>query len=267
MGDWFRPGHCGFVAATMVLVVALVACGSTTPTGNAKAPRMWLGSVALSPDASTLVAALSLNARGDGVVLWQGFADRALWSRRLLSGHWAPVDLVENHADPRDALVAVNDIGVAFALWTATDPSVGWSRLRVARQLPGASWEPAVAIEAGTGRGDADGAQLAVFGDGSALVVWEGYDGLFACRFDPQTGWTPPEILRSERSSWSRPVLVSDATSALVLLWRVEDGWVARHLDSVKGWGSEDRLPGPSLQYPTVVLTSAGAAVVLWYSN
>src|SRR6266568_8787050 len=219
-----RGSGTGRVAAT-ALVVSLLGCGESSPA------RSWLGPMPLeSYDETASSPALALDARGDAVVLWQQLGKEAgLWSNRLVSGRWTgaePVQLGQGvGSDPR---VATNESGLTFGLWEDVDLALGWNRLRCARRLHGASWETPVAIDGNAGRGDASYGDIAVFADGSAVVVWWNFSRILSNRFDPQTGWGSPEVLSTDVGV-SVPLLRTRAAGDTLALWSTGGSWVARH--------------------------------------
>ncbi len=112
-GRWRRCGI-GRVATT-ALVASLFRCGEGAPAREGAPVRRWLDPVLLETyDGTASSPALSLDAQGDALVLWQqDGTDAGLWTHRLLSGRWTgaePVQLGEGVGfEPQ---IASNESGV-----------------------------------------------------------------------------------------------------------------------------------------------------------
>jgi hypothetical protein len=247
--------------------MGLLGCGDGKPAQDGAGARRWLDPVPLETYGETAISpALSLDARGDALVLWQQHGIEAgLWSNRFVSGRWTGAESVQpGEGVGYEPQVATNESGVAFGLWSTIDPSVGWRRLRAARRLPGASWEPPVAVDRDAGLGDAVGGQIVVFDDGGAAAVWHNYGRVLSNRFDARTGWGSPEVLSSDIDAFP-PLLRMNGAANVLVLWFARGNWVARRLDPSSGWGPEERLTETRLGDPEIAIRPSGEAVVLWH--
>jgi len=121
-------------------------------------------------------------------------------SRRLPGGGWQPVERVGESGDMASGLDAG---GGALMVWRAQGDDLVWSR------RDGAGWTPPAVLAASPGSQPfIYQHQLAVAADGSAFAAWTvvnqvvgtvglppEYDEVWASRWQPGRGWSPPRAL------------------------------------------------------------------------
>ena len=120
-------------------------------------------------------------------------------------------------------------------------------------------------------------AEVVLFDDGSAIVVWYGSETtqdpprVFASRFVPGGDWSVPQAIDDGSGDPYPPRLVANQNGDAVAIWAVLDAngvdqqiYANVYLAGV-GWGSAQPLQTPGMQqHPQVALNDAGNALAVW---
>lgn len=90
-------------------------------------------------------------------------------------------------------------------------------------------------------------ADIATDGSGSAIAVWNQWDGahfrVFSAAYDPGSGWASPVALSSGPSEASAPRIKYDSKGNALVVWASDQGMGARYYSRVDGWQNIESLP------------------------
>jgi hypothetical protein len=266
----------GIRATAVVTGVALLAaCGggpSSAPSPSPAEPA-WGTPQVLAPDATAALPALAVDGSGNALALWTDFTHVRACHFAPASGWGAPESLDASDGQPK---VGFDAAGRAIALWT-TGP-VRLRGLSAGHYSPGVGWGPIVPLVAqGLSSWPFLGGDLFVGADGTAAVVWrqmaDGRHRIWARRFDPASGWAPPELVGEGRSNASAARVSGDESGALIVVWHSSDGAAAEvrtvRFEPGSGWGIVRVLhstPGPGDQShpPEIAVSADGGGFVVW---
>lgn len=188
--------------------------------------------------------------------------------------------------------LAMDAGGNAIAVWAQrADRGLrsGDHTVSAARFTPGAGWGFPTRLGSSGKRGASQPA-LAVNAKGHAVAAWWEWasdsddpagEGVWAARFDPDTGWEDAVLVGEAGHSPS--VALNDHGRAVMVWTRALDTVLASHLDPESGWGAPTRLdrdclaveqpevgglPNPSAAgSPKVAMNDSGHVVVVWDDN
>ena len=237
---------------------------------------VWEPPIDLSvPGLNAFGQAISVNARGDAIALWQQNDELPpiLHSRfRPAGGVWQPPQQVSPSWE--DALwpdVAIDEAGNAIAVWTQ-----GYDGVKAAyRPFSSGAWDgPATISEAGQ---EERGANVEFDGAGNAVAIWmyRPWSGSsFAqAAFRPVGGaWEPAQNLSAPNTAISyEPDLAIAPSGTAVAVWTGAAGSVERVDAAVKPagtstWNSAETISsqGTRASWPNVAVDEAGDAVSAW---
>lgn len=224
---------------------------------------------------------VAVSRNGDLFVTYTGHVDTpGVWVRRWdgAAGRWDPgLRISEDTNEDWRSFVAADDDGDAMVVWMATRAQRG---LHVARFDHGGGWpagwsqEPLVAVAAD---GFLDPTDLAMSGDGHAIVAWQHAHENHASDFAPGRGWSPPRRVSTVGSTTTMPrvaiVRLPDEVRAVVAWTEVVDRVSAvrtdllavdpvTHAGTWSGSTRVDRDPGGDKTFPEVALDARGRATV-----
>ena len=188
---------------------------------------------------------------------------------------WGTAVLIQ-YDNSRDAMlpqIAMNDAGVAIAVWMQSDiPHFNiW-----ANRFDGVSWGTAEMIETDDA-GDAMLPQIAMDDTGAAIAVWRQNDGtrnnIWANRFDGVSWGTAEMIETGDAGDAMLPQIAMDDTGAAIAVWRQNDGtrnnlW-ANRFDGVS-WGTAEMIETDDTgdaTLPQIAMDGTGAAIAVWTQN
>lgn len=182
---------------------------------------------------------LAVSENGDAMVLWQGMdaGDWSMWTVRYTSsGGWGAPEVIEQSGGLSQApQLAIDGGGNAFAAWTQS-PVVNTSELWTNRFVPVTGWGEAGSFLDGVGN-----PQLAMNRVGAAVLAWTTYAPdrrVFVARFDPASGWSPPETIDLAEGTPARgPLVAIDDAGNVVAAW--EDDAFSQ--DTIDGAGKSFR--------------------------
>lgn len=208
---------------------------------------------------------------------------------------WTPAAVLdETVSDFARVDLGMDANGGAIAIWSrrterglsATDYTI-WA----GRFAPGEGWEAPTKLGGQDGGRGATDPQIAVNAEGNAVAAWHEWardgedqtgEGVWAARFDRDTGWEDPVFLGED--GYSPSVALNDHGQAVLVWWRsLQSVWASR-LEPGAGWSAARRLdrdcipseaPGefPTLEAlnagknPNVAINDSGYAIATWYDN
>ena len=190
---------------------------------------------------------------------------------------WGTAVLIQ-YDNSRDAMlpqIAMNDAGVAIAVWMQSDiPHFNiW-----ANRFDGVSWGTAEMIETDDA-GDAMLPQIAMDDTGAAIAVWRQNDGtrnnIWANRFDGVSWGTAEMIETDDTGDATLPQIAMDGTGAAIAVWTQNDDnsvnlraniWANRFDGS--SWGAPELVETNSTSLatlPQIAIDGTGAAIAVWH--
>jgi hypothetical protein len=222
-------------------------------------------------------AQVAVDANGNAVAVWaQSDGTRFdIWSNRYApSSRWADARRIEanNSGDALRPQVGADADGNAVAVWQQFDGVTFdiWSS-----RYAGGSWGDPARIE-DEDDGDASDPRVAVALDGSAVAVWQQFDGvnddIWSNRYMPSSGWgTAVRIETNEAGSASEAGVAVDPSGIAVAVWKQFDEqgdniWANRSTPN-GGWGTAERIDTDdrgTLSFPGVAMDPSGNAVAVW---
>ena len=224
---------------------------------------------------------VAVASNGIAVAVWahsdSGVSDRFdIWSNRYTPDRgWGSETTIETH-NAGDALrpqVGVDDAGNAFAVWTQFNGATFdvWSN----RYASSTGWGQEQVLETDDG-GDAVDPQLAVDGNGNAVVVWAQSDGaandIWSNRYSSGGGWGRAERIDAIDAGFAQePQIAIDQSGVAVAVWRQFDGsgdHIWSNLSTLSGgWGTAQRVDPDNkgnLGGARVVMSPSGDAAAVW---
>ncbi len=266
-----------------ILLVTLGACGGGRGggTGGTSSPvdsaapalKSWglAGPLESSETEDAFPPQLAMNAAGDAAVLWMQAKNETttLWARTLTAGTWSAPTPIASSSFMFDARVAMAPDGHAIAVWLQTHLSTG--NIYACRYAPSTGWEGATHI--GSDAGDGSGPDVAMDGNGNAIVVWNQEDrtnaNTSAVRYSATTKtWSAPERISVLYYVDSKaPDIAMNSAGQAFVVWADKGHrlW-ARRFDPATGWNfaavvSYTVGDGP---LPKTVIDAQGNALVVW---
>lgn len=251
--------------------------------------------------AKTTYAKISMNSRGDAVVIWQqddGSTTRFdLWSRTRFAGQsaWSAAELLENYngdgthnGGVDSAWVDVGEDGTVVAAWAQRERSGVTSHAMFASaRSEGTAWSPRARIDV-TDTSGSYSPRIRVDGQGNALVAWIRTNCDFSCpatplnrilsaRYSIASGWSAPVELASNDGRLLGAIsLGADATGNGVIVFVKLGGTankpntdvIARAYRVGTGWGSATVIDSAATALgsygPQLAMRQDGRGVVAW---
>jgi hypothetical protein len=163
---------------------------------------------------------VAMDNHGNAVVAWTQYDSSShlnLYAKRLSSGVWGPVTLLEYGAGgvwgPQ---VAMDSSGNTVVVWCQLDSSYHLSIF--AKRYSSRAWGPVTLLEAGTG--DAKSPQVAMDNHGNAIAVWKQTDGnfehIYSKRFSAGV-WGSVISIGKDMAVYDPQVAMDDKGNALVV--------------------------------------------------
>ena len=253
--------------------------------------RIWRSSAVVSEATGPFYAAVdhqvAMNARGDGIVVWQkaDAGGNTIWANTYTTaGGWAGATLIGSNpgvqaTHPRVAIAANGNAVVVWEATTVFNPAP-LNRRRDVRSnyfTPGGGWSGNVLVEQNDGASpfwlDSMDARVTISDTGVALVVWTQYD-----QFDT----TNNSVLYATGSSgnWSTSNVVAGGNATLPALAGSGDGsavaaWIQStasglHINASRFTGATWTPPetidhdAQDASSPAVAINATGEAVAVW---
>ena len=265
-------------AAVCIVVTLFVAasCGSVGEGTATLAVKEWgtAEGIETGDSGDANAARIAMDASGRAVSVWYQYDGlrNNIWANRFDGTNWGTAQLIETedtgHAfDPQ---VAVNDTGVALAVWEQDD---GTRYSIMANRFNGTAWETAGFIETDDS-GDAFAPQIAMDGTGDAIAVWHQFDGtrdnIWISRFNG-TLWAAAELLETLNTGDAvNPQIAMNADGKAMVVWEQEDGLRtdirARYYNGTI-WGSAQLIESDDTgdaDFPQIAMDADGNAVAVW---
>lgn len=224
-----------------------------------------------------------MDGSGNAIAVWQrydGIRANIRAIRYAAGAHWdcaATLIQKETGEDGRNPVIAMNGGGTAVAAWQQSDGSV--STIHAIRYAPGANWDCAVLVQTDTS-GDGMNPQVAVGGNGTAVVLWDQYDSgtlsfnIWAARCLPNGSWDCAVIVREGTSSDSKRRVVVDGDGNAIAVWSQEavpgqglHVWASRYTAGGR-WDCNATLvetgTGGDGDNPRIAMDGNGNAIAVW---
>lgn len=270
----------------LLLSVLLAACGggggggtstSSVPPGdltpltnnrNATPSVSSLGAASVvDPNGVAFVAWVDNNSLG--TVLDNG---RTIKVRRSASGNsWdSAVVLAESVTGSylNAPQIGVDGSGNVIVVWEYRESS---SRsLHARRYTPAGGWETtATVLRAGASTSVRLYPQLAVAGNGDAMVVWRESDGLKSKPYTVTGGWATSVVPVDASTTAIYQDLAADGAGNFMFLWSSGSGVQARLYTAGSSWGSADTLNAEAgdTRFLRIGFDGNGNALAMWFHD
>ena len=185
---------------------------------------------------------------------------------------WGTPELIEtsNYGFySRNSQIAMDGHGNAVAVWSE-EGEAGYSIW--SNHFNGSTWANAELIETDD-VGDADEPQIAMYGYGKAIAVWQRLDGfrwnIWANRFDGSS-WGTAELLEMSDATAGDPQIATDGSGNAIAVWDQADvaggDLRASRFDGFS-WGTPESIETNdtgSTADPQIAMDSTGTAVAVW---
>ncbi|MFN8121538.1 MAG: choice-of-anchor C family protein [Thermoleophilia bacterium] len=185
------------------------------------------------------------------------------WSSAVTGGTWganAWTSAVAGGADVPQ--VGVDSAGNAVAVWRQYNGAN--YEVYTASRPAGGSWGTPAALT--TGAPDPQTVALAVGADGTAVAVWDRYDGsnyrIYAAVRSSSGVWGTPAAISTAGSMALNPKVAIDATGNAVAAW--EQGGVQAARYSGGAWGSPQTVGSTGADQPRVAMNATGETALVW---
>lgn len=208
----------------------------------------WQGAVMIKDNDEIDVTdpRIAVDPMGNAFVVWtqQDGGRVDIWTNRYHAElGWGSQALLEDNelADAKEPDIAVDSMGVAYAVWAQADPM--FDNIYVSRYTPdaepGSEWGTPVLIEEAFDDplDDADAAKprVAVNAGGYVFVVWEqdweGWLSIWSNHFEPGEGWDTAELIEQRVRAGKSPKVGVDDNDHAHALWLHSND---RELDNVR---------------------------------
>ena len=194
---------------------------------------MWSTPVDLSADGYAADTQVSVNASGTAVAVWRGYdgSDFIVQSVSSTDGgvNWSPTvsNLSAAGGNAELAQISVDAAGTAVAVWRRSN-GTNFIVQSASSTDGGVNWSPTVNNLSAAGA-DAFGPQISVNAAGTAVAVWNRYDGSnfivqSASSTDGGVSWSTPEDLSAAGVIAQNPQISVDSTGTAIAVW---NGWNA----------------------------------------
>jgi hypothetical protein len=171
---------------------------------------------------------IALHADGHAMAVWKqvNAGQGNIWANRYTpASGWGAPELIET--DPNRAFtpqIAMDAAGNVVAVWEQDQAKDIFDTNIWANHFDGTRWGTAQKLETDD-ISSAGGPQVAVDASGNALAVWAQAtssvpESIWAARYVPGAGWSPPELLEANSSGGSRdPQIAINASGIALAVW------------------------------------------------
>jgi len=183
----------------------------------------------------------------------------------------APVQLDNKNYTVESPQIAMDDHGKGIAVWKQSDGSHG--SIFFNRFVSGTGWGNAALAENYNG-GNGEKPQIAMSGNGNAVVVWNQYDGtswnIYSNNYTDSAGWGAVTSLEGSSYSTDVPQVAMDASGNAIAVWDQYDGsdlsiYTRRYTSS--SWGTSavliEHKIGNAFE-PQIAANAEGNAMAVW---
>jgi hypothetical protein len=222
---------------------------------------------------------IALDVQGNAMAVWEQETDGhyKVWANRYVVGQgWGAALPIEpaSSGDANAPQVALNAQGQAIAVWQQSDGK--HSHIRTSRYARQTGWGTAQRVGSATTHANAP--QIAFGANGTALAVWQQFDGLqtqvWASQQSAGSGWSHATQLsvRPGVGDSLNPTIAVDAHGQATALWQQADGgrnsiW-ARPYSASTGWGRptlvEPQFPAQDMDSEPLAHYTRGSDVIAW---
>jgi hypothetical protein len=272
--SWSQVGIDGDGDATAIWTrsdgLHLVAQAAERPVGG-----VWSAPVDLSGASGNAESpTIAVDPAGDAVAAWKlrlAGSEAIETAYKPAGGVWGAPEAVEfGAAVVETPALAIDEAGDAILVWRQ---GVGGNQVILATSRPaGGSWASPSAISSSAL--DAEGPDVAMSPDGTAVVAWQSSNGaasVVETNTLPLSGsWTGEEGISLPATVTEPPHIVADASGDFFAIWsRSGTGLVAEVAvrPAGGGWQAPEQLSTPALEAhaPQLAVDSAGDAVAAWW--
>ena len=220
---------------------------------------------------------IAMDSNGNAVAVWKqsdvgtsyGSEGYSIYSARCSAGVWGTAKVIDTGVGSSYCpQIAMDGKGTAIAVWMhfglPTD-----NNIYVNRYSAGA-WGTPKAIK--TGAGAAYDPQIAMDGKGTAIAVWQQYDGahvsIYSSRYSAGV-WTRANVIETATVEAATPQIAMDSYGNAVAVWQQYDGAhysIYANRYSAGAWGKAKPIEtGAGDAYdPQVAMDGKGCAEVVW---
>jgi len=177
--------------------------------------------------------------------------------------------------------VAADNNGDAIAVWSQFDTTNNIDNTWANRYVKGVGWGKAELIETDS-TGNARRPEIAVDGNGNAVVIWTSDDGirkdLWANRYVKGAGWGKAELIETNNTGSVKgggptggPRVAMNEDGDAIAVWNQDDGirdniWANRYAKGT-GWGKAELIETDNTGgawWPHVAMDKNGNAIAVW---
>jgi hypothetical protein len=228
----------------------------------------------------TAGAAVAADGQGDVTAVWSTLDAGQARLRSAVhpaAGDWQPTADVfpPDLSASRNPHIAIDAQGSATVVWESTVNGQGV--VRAAVRPAGGVWQPPVdvsAVDASIFGPGATGQQVAVGPQGSAVAVWQRWDGsnyIVQAAVRSAGSWQPPVDLSAPGQDATAPRVAVDPQGNAIAIWQRSNGDATFRVQSAArpsggGWEAPVDVtdPGESAGAPQIALDDQGDATAVW---
>ncbi len=240
----------------------------------------WRGATLIETDPEdTIAPQVAGFGQGGAVAVWgkaQGASGLELWgSTHNRATGWSPLARINASANRVDKhTVAAAPDGSATAVWIE---SIAGRRTVLASRLIGAGWSAPLPVD-DTTAGQSDEPQVAVDGNGNALITWVQLAGgswsvrSRRCPAGALSGCAAVRLVAGPAGSVELPRLAGAPNGAAMIVWQQVDSagqrglYASAYAAAGDAWDSSaTRIdPGPGVSGAQVAIDKGGVATAVW---
>ena len=226
---------------------------------------------------------IALDGNGNAIVVWQKNIGTRwhIWANRYSAStqSWSSAIQLEtnNSGSGVSPKIVMDGNGNAITVWAQSDGTFGsvWAnRYSVSTN----TWSGAFLLELDN-NGSAGPSGIAMDGNGNAIVVWTGFDGIrnniwvnwYSASAQTWSGSIPLEI--GDNNAVATGVAMNGDGDAIVA-WHQSDGtvnniWANRYSVSTKTWSGKFLLENNAgtAEFPETAIDGNGNMIVVWYQS
>ena len=220
--------------------------------------------------------------QGNATTVWLQFNETTFTNNvvanRYVTGSWgvSPVALESGAGDATGVELAVDGNGNVFAVWQQEDGSNVWHIWANRYDAGTNAWGTATMLDSGAN--DAGQPQVAVDGNGNAIVVWNQVDGSFvnhiwASRYASGI-WSAAELIETDTTEGAGfPAIAMDPAGNAIVVWHLGDGFLSGDIMATHYTGGAWNTTAVALETRAaadvgfgaqVAMDSNGNAIAVW---
>jgi hypothetical protein len=229
--------------------------------------------------ASASDARLGVAADGSAIAVWtQSGEENIVWVRRYApDSGWGPPARLSAGFASRPA-IDLDATGGAIVVWPQSTAAGEPADLWAARYVVGSGWQPAALAE--TQGGSAETPEVALDGDGDAMLVWRQSLGgqlgrAWARRYSVASGWQTETMIDNGSETAGNPRVAVRANGDAFAVWSMHDLATGRFAQVwsnrfavASGWAGaeriDDRIDETAGADARIVVDAQGDASALW---